>query len=156
MKQLQKTIAILAALCILFSSCSKLIHSHQEFMETLKTKNDVTSHFGIPDQYQEVADTTKWLYDLNDQQKLTPGNAEPVSLTIQNKEPKKMNALLYPPKFLYIAFKKDSVIKLASREVNFKLRKPQPWRTVALLSGIFAIGYVFATFVAVMYAFSGG
>lgn len=156
MNQIQKIRAILIAVSMLFSSCSKLIHGHQDFLSKLKTMNDVTAHFGIPDQYQELADTTKWLYDLKDQQKLTPGNPDPVSLTIQNKNPKKMDSLLYPHKFLYVAFKKDSVIKLATRDVNFKLRKPQPWKTVALLSGSFAIGYVFVTLLAVMFAFSGG
>ena len=150
MKKLQKTIVILTALSILFSSCSKLIHSHQEFMETLKTKNDVTSHFGIPDQYQELGDTTRWLYDLTDQKKLSPGNPDPVSLGSNNKESKKMNALLYPSKFLYIAFKKDSVIKSVSREVNFSLRKPQPWKTVILGTGISVMGMAVMTFLAML------
>lgn len=46
------------------SSCTKLLYSHEEYMNRFRTKEGVIAHFGLPDQKIEEGDYTQWLFDF--------------------------------------------------------------------------------------------
>ena len=140
MKSCLKIIACLTAVAVLFCSCSKMVRSHQTFMNNLKTKADVTHYFGYPSQYQELGETSRWLYDLRKQKRTSQRNPNPIKTDHEFEEAKKVQEFDYFDKYLEVTFKNDSVVNSNTVGVKYTLRKPQPLKTVLFVVGILGIG----------------
>jgi len=150
MKTYLKLTFCFTAVYVLFSSCSQVIRRHQDFMDALKTKSDVLQHFGYPNQYRIQDETTEWLYQLDNQNKITASNPEPASKKLNTTEGLKVEHFEdLNDKYVLITFENDSVIGQKSQGVNFSIRKVRPLEsvllgaglTVALAFGVFAIAY---------------
>jgi hypothetical protein len=62
-----KKLAFLSMLAasLFMGSCSKEIYSHDEVMQTYRTKEDVIKQFGQPDEILASVDTVQWLYNCS-------------------------------------------------------------------------------------------
>lgn len=139
MKSCLNTIASVTAVAVLFSSCSRVIQRHESFMNNLKTKSDVTYHFGYPAQYQELGDTSRWFYDMQEQKIISQRNPNPIKTPHGFEQAEKVDKFYYADKYLEITFIKDSVLNSTVAGVNYTLRKPQTLNTVLLVVGILGV-----------------
>ena len=138
MKNLIKMAVCLIAFCALLTSCSKVIRSHRDFMDDLKTKTDLVRVFGYPFQYTETSDTTKWLYNLTEQKQTTQSNPNPIRTSNTFSNSKKVEKFDTIDKYLEVTFLDDSVISSNVSGIKYTIRKPQTLKTVLLVGAILA------------------
>lgn len=55
---------LLLILCgILFTNCTRLVYSTDQYLGDMRTKKDVVDYLGLPTQQREGEGITEWLYD---------------------------------------------------------------------------------------------
>ena len=128
-----KIITCLTAFAVLFSNCSKLVYRHQDFMDSLKTKKDVISHFGGPSEYKLLGDSSKWLYNLNARERINLWKPDRINKNNSDDPGKNVSAFHYPKKMVLITFKNDSVLNYYSQGVDYSLRKPALLETAVVV-----------------------
>lgn len=137
MKNHTRIIACFTAICVLVSSCSKLVHSHEDFMDRLNTKNDVFQHLGYPDQFRDQNNMSEWLYKLDDQKKLTTKNPEPVSKKRNTGEGEKVGQFdELKGKYVLITFKNDTVTNKQTQGVDFALKRTRVIASILAGAGL--------------------
>lgn len=54
---------LLFAILFTISSCTKILYTHQQYMERFKTKDDVIHGFGIATEKRQENNISEWFYD---------------------------------------------------------------------------------------------
>ncbi|WDZ99659.1 hypothetical protein [Mucilaginibacter sp. SJ] len=142
MKTITKIFAAFAGL-IFLSSCSKLIYSHEEVMQSYHTKNDVIRQFGQPDEIMIVNDTTRWLYNcgepsvFNDTKTKVKVNGVFNAGSGFNTIPVNVKQFSRYNKYVQFAFNHDGkVLNWDSSGLNFAERKAKPLATIGVVATV--------------------
>lgn len=112
------------------AGCSKVIYSNEQFMDGLKTKENIVNKLGLPNEKRMAGDVEEWLYKYEDGDRWTktPVAHIPVTSTddVSNLTPYKR----------FVLFKIDTqgnVLSWTCEGVSFTKRKPAPVTTIALV-----------------------
>jgi len=144
MKNQIKVLFLLAGLSL--CSCMKIVHTHQQVMQSFKNKESVLRQFGSPDEKREINGTTEWLYNCDSTSNFAASNTlvqrnggyNSVSDSSNNHT---ATVTQFTQFTKYIKFTFDpqgDVLRYNSHGVNFAEKKKNPVGTVLLVVGLAA------------------
>ena len=158
-KILMGSLALMGLLSIY--SCTKVIYSHRQVMQSFHTKEAVVKQFGLPDQMRETNRVTEWLYNCDSTSTFASntrvrinGTYNPVIDSINTNSVAVKQFTLHS-KYVKFAFdKQGNVLNYDSHGVNFAEREKNTIGTVLLVTGSVAFVIVVASIISVNAAFS--
>jgi hypothetical protein len=125
MKNLLKSMALLSMLSLF--SCSKVIYTQQQVLDTYKTKESIIKKFGAPTEKLTGDTTEEWLYSYEGRNP----NTEHVNSSSINVA----NFNIYERFIKFTIDKQGNVLNWQCVGVDFAERKKAPGKTVALIAG---------------------
>jgi|SRR6185503_1632065 len=134
MKNFTKAIALLNLL--LSFGCSKVVYTHEQVMNTYKTRSAVTKQFGTPTERRTGDSTEEWLYSY-DRKSAGIAHADTLAKNVANFSN-------YQKFVLFNMDTKGNVLGWQCQGVDFTKRESQPGKTVALVAGGVAVVAVIA------------
>ncbi len=132
---------ILITVLALFSmatlvSCTKVLYTHQQVMDSYKTKEQVLKQFGIPTEKRMSADTEEWLYRYE----LKPTMSKFVVSQLENVKTNDVTEFTIYKRYLVFAFDKQGNITGQRGEgVDLTHKVRDPGGTIALVIGGIAL-----------------
>ncbi|HTE01204.1 MAG TPA: hypothetical protein VK668_18085 [Mucilaginibacter sp.] len=146
MKKLLTRSVILIGLLSL-CSCTKIVYTHKQVMQSYRTKEAVVKQFGLPDEKREANSVTEWLYNCDSastfayskKQVRINGTYNPVS---DSSNTNSVTVKQFTPYSKYVKFAFDqqgNVLDYDSKGVNFTEKKKNTVGTVLLLAGSMAV-----------------
>jgi hypothetical protein len=142
MKKLLSGLAMLGALLSLHS-CSKTIYTHDQVMQSYRTKAAVEKQFGLPDEIREANNTTEWLYNCDATSIFGRSKAQIAingsdNRTVDSLNARSLKVTQFTNYFNYAKFTFDPqgiVISWDSHGVNFAKKKKNTVGTILLVAG---------------------
>lgn len=133
------------------SSCTSLVHSHSEIMGNFKTKEDVISSFGLPDEKIEEGNYTQWLFNYGKgSDGIGIGNSRTNASVYGNENSVYGQANTHTSlvtrfseynKFVKFTFdNEDRVVSRSSQGVDLSERKSSVGKTLLYVGTVVAVG----------------
>ena len=134
MKNLFPAALILLSI-IALPGCTKIIYTHQQVIDSYKTKDQLTKQFGIPTQKKMAGDTEEWLYRY---EMSTTGKA--VVRQAENVRTADVTEFTLFKRYIIFDFdKQGNITGRRSEGVDFTQKEKAPGKTIALIGGCVAV-----------------
>ena len=160
MKKLLTGSLVLMGLLSIFS-CTKVIYSHRQVMQSFHTKESVVKQFGLPDEKKETNGITEWLYNCDSTSTFASNTRVRINGTynpiIDSINTKSVTVKQFTPHSKYVKFafdKQGNLLNYDSHGVNFAEREKNTVGTILLVTGSVAFVIVVASIISVNAAFS--
>lgn len=132
-------------------SCTKVLYSHRQVMQSYRTKEAVIKQFGLPDEKRETNGVTEWLYNCDSTSTFASNTKVRINGTynpiIDSINTRSVTVKQFTPRNQYVKFafdKQGKVLDYDSKGVNFAEREKNTIGTVLLVVGSVAIVVVVA------------
>ncbi|HTE01205.1 MAG TPA: hypothetical protein VK668_18090 [Mucilaginibacter sp.] len=160
MKKLLTGSMILISLLSL-CSCTKVIYSHRQVMQSFRTKEAVIKQFGLPDEKRETNGVTEWLYNCDSTSTFASNTKVRINGTynpiIDSINTKSVTVKQFTLRSQYVKFafdKQGNVLDYDSKGVNFAEKEKNTVGTILLVTGSIAFVIVVASIISVNAAFA--
>ncbi len=121
------TILILFSTATLFS-CTTVIYTHKQVLESYKTKDQVIKRFGQPTESMAGGENEEWLYSFQADNKGPAANPDVKTTNVTQ--------FGYYQKYVIFTFdKQGNVTDRKAEGVNLTQKKKAPGKTIALIAG---------------------
>ena len=145
MKNLIKGLAFLTMLSLF--SCTKVIYTQKQVLDSYKAKQDVIKKFGTPTEKRTVDSTEEWLYSYDGHDAGIEHRSVPVNVA---------NFNLHKRFVIFNMDMRGNVLTWQCEGVNFAKRKAQPGKTIALAAGGVTVIIILATIAMHSFTFNPG
>ena len=128
--------AALALLSIIaLPGCTKVIYTHQQVIDSYKTKDQLTKKFGIPTQKKMSGDTEEWLYRYE-----MKSTGKPIVSQAENVKTADVTEFTMFKRYIIFAFdKQGNITGQRSEGVDLTQKEKAPGKTIALIGGCVAV-----------------
>ena len=136
------------------NSCSKIVYTNDQVMQSYHTKNDVVKQFGYPDQKKEAKGVSEWVYNCDTTSNFFYSETKVAINGSYNgilDSLKTVNVNEFASYAKYIRFTFDDggrVLKYDSHGVDFAKRKPNGGGTALVIIGSATAFYIIISILA--------
>ncbi len=127
------------------TSCTKVIYTHNNYMQSFKTKQDLIKTFGLPTQKRQEDTYTEWLYDygriaINSGTNTNLFNSNLPNATTVNGE--YTNIIKEENRFVkFILDENNNIVSYTSTGVNFTKKKKNVLATLLVTTSVIVGGF---------------
>jgi len=123
-------ITIVVVSILILYGCSKVIYTNNQVMDGYKTKSSIAAKFGAPDEIRMADSVEEWLYKY---QVSAPSIDRPFKSYPDASTASVVNFNVYKRFILFSMDMNGNVISWQTEGVDFKVTKPQPVATIAVV-----------------------